>query len=341
MPLNLTRTQAAIAVGVLALALVLGGVVAITGGPGAWFASAPTPTPSQTASPSPSATPTPTAEPTPTPTAEPTPTPSPTATPFNQGLIDQRITVLILGLDSNRFRRAAGTETNTDAMVVASVSGDHSTVSTLSLPRDTVDFPLADGTYWTSKVNSITRFLGIEALRGSFETALGIDIDYYVQIDMDDFAWLVNRIGGVDVVVPYDIYDAGTGFYYTAGPMHLTGEQALIYARTRSQDGDYARQLRQQQILVAIWQRLTDPATEIDLPGLLPLLPSIQTDIPLEELPTFIEIARLSRGAAVSHQVLGPPQFALFEGVAGARGWVMVPNLDAMRAYAQSVMGSQ
>lgn len=285
-------------------------------------------------------TPRPTPSPEPTPTPAPTPTPSPTPTPFNEALLDQRITVLILGLDQNRFRARYPVETNTDAMVLASVSSDHTQISTVSLPRDTVDLPLADGSVWTNKANSITRFLGIEGLRGAFETSFGVEIDYYVQIDMDDFAWLVNKIGGVDVQVPYDIFDPGYNLFYGAGPQHLTGEEALIYTRTRAQDGDYARQLRQQQVLLAIAQRLTDPEADIDFLGLLPLLPSIQTDIPLEDIPTLIEVARLSRDAEASHQVLGAPQgFALFEGLAGARGWVMVPNIPAMRGYVQSVMG--
>ena len=343
MALKITRARAAIAAGVAALVLIAGGLAAMMGLPGAWFAADPTaaPTVSATLTPSPTPrTPRPTASPIPTPTPAPTPTPSPTPAPFDEALLEQRVTVLILGRDQNRFRRARGVETNTDAMVVASISADHTHFSTLSLPRDTVDWPLADGSVWTNKANQISRYLGIEALRGSFETALGIDIDYYVQVDMDDFAWMVNTVGGIDVEVPYDIFDAGSGFYYAAGVQHLTGEQALIYARTRSQDGDYARQLRQQQILVALWSRLTDAEADIDLVELLPAMPSIETDIPMEKIPTLIELARRSRGAQVSHQVLGPPQYAVFEGLAGVRGWVMIPNIEAMRAYAQSVMGS-
>jgi hypothetical protein len=40
----------------------------------------------------------------------------------------------------------------------------------------------------------------------------------------------------------------------------------------------------------------------------------------------------------VTTLVLQPPRFALFEGVEGpARGWVMIPNVEEIRAAVQSL----
>ena len=332
MPIRLNRTQIA------AIAAVFVVIVGI----GVAFALTSREAPVARATPSAEPTPTPSPTPEPTPTPSPTPEPTPTPTPFDQALIDSRLTVLVLGLDSNRTRAGLNQETNTDAMVVASVNADHTQIATLSFPRDTVDLPMADGTFWTGKLNALTRFLGIEALRDTIETTLGIEIDYYVQVDMDDFTKLVNAVGGVDVEVPYPLCDAKLGGWCVgAGVQHLDGAGAQYYTRTRV-DGDYARQGRQQQVLLALVRKLGDPATEIDPIALVESLPSVQTDIPLEKLPTLMEIGRLSADAEISSQVLGPPRFALFEGVEGpARGWVMIPNVPEMRAYAQAVMGGE
>ena len=318
-----TRT---IALAIVAVALVVGGVAAAIGLSGSRFGLSSAP---PSVSPAPSNSPTP----------RPTPVAPPTPIPLNQELLNSRITVLILGKDSNEGRAARGDETNTDAMIVASVSADQGRISMVAVPRDTVDVPLADGSVWTNKINSLTRFLGHEALRGAFETMLGIDIDYYMEIDMDDFVHLVDAVGGVDVQVPYALFDPGQRFAIDPGPQHLDGARALAYTRTRVQDGDYARQRRQQEVLLALFNKLSDPRTHLDVVELAAGLDSLQTDVPLDEWRTFLAIARRARDASATIQVLQPPQFALFEGASGARGWVMIPNIAAMQAYARSVMG--
>lgn len=287
-----------------------------------------TPIPSQTASPGP----------TPTPIPSPTPTPSPTPVPLDESLLDRRITVLVLGTDNNDIRRARGYDENTDAMLVVSIDAAHERVDMLSLPRDTVDVPLADGGTWTGKMNSLRPMRGYEATVAAFETLFGVPIDYYVEIDMADFGRLVNAVGGIDVVNAYRLYDPAIGLDLPAGPVHLNGNGAVRYVRTRV-DMDYARAGRAQEVLVALVKKLVDPATELDPIAFLAGLKSLRTDIPPAKVPTFIEIARRARDATIVEEVIGPPRFALFQGYSGARGWVMIPNIPEMRAYARSVMG--
>jgi hypothetical protein len=63
-------------------------------------------------------------------------------------------------------------------------------------------------------------------------------------------------------------------------------------------------------------------------------LGSLETDIPLREIPTLLEIGRRSASAEVAALVLRPPQFSLFVGTEpnSNRGWVMIPDLAAIRA---------
>ena len=44
--------------------------------------------------------------------------------------------------------------------------------------------------------------------------------------------------------------------------------------------------------------------------------------------------------ATVTKTVLAPPQFALFTGLDGARGYVQIANVPEMRAYVQYLMGN-
>lgn len=282
--------------------------------------------------------------PSPSPSVEVTPSPSPTATPvptpipLDQAMLARRFTVLVAGADSNQARQRKGEDVNTDALMVISVSADKSRIAILSLPRDTVDIPMPDGTIYRRKVNEIARVLGTEALRGAMASLLGVPIDRYIRVDMDDFKWLVDEVGGIDVVVKTRIADSQVHLFLQPGPAHLDGTQALSFSRSRA-DSDYGRAGRQQQVILALARKWLDPGLGSLLEGAR-LLDSLETDIGLEEVPTVLEIGRRSASAAVTGTVLQPPRFSFFGGIEpnSFRGWVMIPNVAEIRAYARSLL---
>jgi len=296
-----------------------------------------------TATPSPSPTVEPTATPSPVVTPEPTATPRPTPAPIpvDQEMLTHRLTILVVGSDSSAVRRRNGLLTfRTDALMVVSINADQSQISMVSLPRDTVDVPLGNGRIYTGKVNGIAQVFGLDGLRTAMATLLGVKIDRYLMVNMDDFPWIVDAVGGIDVDVQTRIRDGEIHLSLDPGPTHLDGARALLFSRTRA-DSDYMRGARQQQVVLALLKRWLDPATPVALLSELRLLASLKTDISLGELVTLIEIGRRALTAKVVAAVLQPPRYAYFAGVepGGTRGWVMIPNIGAMRAYARSVMG--
>ena len=333
--LDVLKRHRLVAVGAVVLALIAGGLLFAVTRPEPVAVATPSPTPSPTPEPTP--TPSPTPRPTPTPT--PTPVPTPTPIPLDQALLNQRITILFAGLDANDDRRTRASSFNTDAIVVASIDAAHRQVSTVALPRDTVNIPLANGLLYTGKVNSLYASYGIEGLRGALEATYGIDIDYYVLLDMSDFGRVITALGGVQVDVPTRMIDGKIGLDLQPGTQRLNGNAALSYVRTRV-DTDYGRAGRQQQLVIALTRELIDPEQPVDLLALANSLRSLETDLPLDKLPTLLEIGRRSINAEIVSQTLRPPRFALFEGIEnGPRGWVMIPNLAEIRAYTQAVMG--
>lgn len=268
------------------------------------------------------------------------PTPTPTDAPLNEELLGQRMTVLVLGVDLNAQREAAGEPRNTDTVMLVSLSADQSQLSMFSLPRDTVDVPLEDGTIWRDKVNAIEREAGIETLVPAMEATFGTPIDAYVQIDMDDLTALVDAVGGVEVAVDKPLSDPPIGLDLQPGTQELDAATALGYVRTR-QDSDYDRADRQQELLLALVQKLTDPATEVDVRAAIDSLGSLDTDLPLDELPTLIELARRAQEADVTRAVARPPDFILSEGDIGdGRGYILQPNLEAIQAWVAEHIGS-
>jgi LCP family protein required for cell wall assembly len=289
--------------------------------------------------------PTPSSEPStevsPSPTAVPSPTvrPTPVPIPIDEAMLARRFTVLVAGADTSAVRRARGEDDeNTDALMVISVSADKSRIAILSLPRDTVDIPMPDGSVYHGKINGIAQRRGIEALRGAMATLLGVPIDRYIRIDMDDFTWMVDTVGGIDVEVETRIADSKVHLFLDPGPAHLDGATALSYSRSRA-DSDYGRAARQQQVIVALARKWLDPGLGA-LVGTIRLLGSLRTDIGLDEVTTLLEIGRRSASAEVTAIVLKPPRFSLFVGIEpnSPRGWVMIPDVPEIRAYARSVL---
>jgi LCP family protein required for cell wall assembly len=298
------------------------------------------PSPSPTATPRPTPTPTPTPRPTPnfTPTPEPTPTPA----PLNSGLLGRRITVLFAGSDSTPDRVANGYGPLTDAMVVASISADHTQLSMVALPRDVVDIPLGNGATWRLKANAIRFSYGMEGLERALETTYGVPIDYWVEMNMPDFPRLVDALDGLWVNVPRGMNDPQAGLNVNAGAQRIDGATALAYARSRHIDSDYGRAARQMELLVALARRLRNVGDRFDPVAIMTLLTTLRTNAPPADLLTLLQIVGAAANAQVTATVLAPPRFSLFTGTepGTGRGYVQIANVAQMRAYVQSLMGN-
>jgi LCP family protein required for cell wall assembly len=271
-----------------------------------------------------------------------TATPSPTPIPIDQALLNRRVTFLLLGTDQNAKRQASGSKPLTDSMVVLSVNATHTKVTMISIPRDTVDLPLPDGTTWHQKLNSLysakgADTAGADTLADAFDALLGSHIDYWIVVNMDDLVKIVDAFDGVDVQVAKALTDPTVSLRLTAGPHHLDGKTALAYSRSRHSTNDFERASRQQQVLVALLARFNKAGVTVDVPSLLDGLSGLKTDIPDDKIPTLVEIARRSKAVKATSVVLQPPRFFTVR-VDAVRGYVLLPRLNAIRTYAQPLL---
>ena len=276
-----------------------------------------------------------------TPAASPSPSESvaPSASSsLNAELLDRRWTVLYVGTDLNATRESEGTAPNTDALMVASLSADQSQLTLISLPRDTVDIPLADGGTWPEKINSLYVQRGIDELVGAMETLYGVPIDAYVVLDMDDFVGLVDAVGTIPVSPPEPLVDPIVNLDLPAGPQELDAQQTLGYVRTRV-DQDYGRMGRQQEVSVELVRKLVDPEIDVNVGEVIDSLDSLETDLPLDDLPTLLELGRRAGEADVDNLLIEPPLIT-FEGDRGdGRGYILEVDVEAVRAEVQELIG--
>jgi len=117
----------------------------------------------------------------------------------------------------------------------------------------------------------------------------GIPIDHYIAVDMTILPLLIDRLGGIDIYVTVATPE------FAAGQHHLTGEEALLYARSREADNDWYRSDRQNQVLLAMREKFLRPGTLADLPLLI--------DIFADDVLTDLSKAQLSMLACAASQI--------------------------------------
>ena len=321
------RTSRTQRIGLAGALLVLLAVAAWLPTFGPLATAAATPRPSPTAAPTPSQT----ERPTPSPKASPTPRPTPSPTP-EVSLDEDNVTVLLVGRDFLAARTALGESgMNTDMLIVANIRADGSRIDLMSLPRDSTDVPLGDGSVWSGKINSLRAARGLPALEAALEATYDLPIDYYAEMTLDDLARIVDAVGGVTVTLPRALNDPHLATSWAAGPNTLDGRRAVLFARSRFADSDYARADRNQALLLALRDRIL--AGGYDPVALITGLPGLSTDIPGEDIADLLQLALDSADAEVERVVFGPPEYTSFVGLAGRRGWISIPDFDAIQDY--------
>jgi len=102
--------------------------------------------------------------------------------------------------------------------------------SLLSIPRDLwVDIPGRGN----QRINVAYRD-GPAVLVQTVQSALGLPIHHYIEVDFFGFKDLVDAIGGVEMCFMFPVRDVNTGLYVEQGGCYqFDGVQALAYARSR------------------------------------------------------------------------------------------------------------
>lgn len=261
-----------------------------------------------------------------------------------------RFTVLLLGVDSGPNR----SEALTDTMIVASLDPIAGAVSMVSVPRDTVDVPLADGRLFHPKINSLVSYVnhypskfpgapsGEAVLAAALGELLNVHIDGWAEVNLPGFVKVIDSIGGVDVTVTDALCDyrykeyGFDGFAINAGHYHLNGLAALAYARIRHSAGesDFTRAARQGEIVIAARDRiveggfLNDPAGLIESMGEL-----VKTSLDPSVVAQYAGFAASIHRDHIYRAVI---QYPLVHGAANdPRGSVLIPRMNLIQDLAK------
>jgi len=263
------------------------------------------------------------------------------STVLNNG--QETVNFLLIGSD-----KRSGTSFRTDTMIVAILRPNEGQVSLISIPRDLwVSIP-----GWENQRINTAYQHGISVgypgggpglLKDTIQYNLGIRIDHIAMVDFDGFRKIVDTLGGVDVPVscPYTDWHLinpsldpeleSNWELYTVNPgvIHMDGDLALWYARSRQKSSDFDRGRRQQEVLRSIFTQALQTGTLSRIPELYNnLKDTVETDLGLGDILQLSLYAPKMTNADIRSYYIRPPYVTSWITDGGA--YVLLPNQDLL-----------
>jgi LCP family protein required for cell wall assembly len=245
---------------------------------------------------------------------------------------DGRLNILLLGADAGDGREG----TRPDGIHLLSLDVRTGRPTLISLPRNlekarfpggtpaAAEFPrgfAGDGDRSSWLLNATWTFgeanpelfpdtdePGPAAVMQAVEGTLGVPVHYYVVLDLQGFAELVDAVGGVTIRVEEDLPYGESGRVLPAGVRQLTGSETLWYARSRTGSDDYDRMARQRCVLGAMLNELNPGTVVQNFTALMDASASlVKTNIPHQQLPDLVEAAVQAKELPMTSVQLVPP----------------------------------
>ncbi len=299
----------------------------------------PTPTPFQPVPPTAVYYPTdiPTSIPTATPTPVPTPFPVDPAAPVGAlELPPDQMNILLLGSD----QRPWDSHFRTDTIILLTLNPSQGSVSLTSFPRDLY---LTIPGWGMDRINTAWGKGGFKALAETFEYNFGVRPEHYVLINFQSFKQVIDSLGGLDVNVATSVSDYRNGYYYTipAGLNKMDADTVLWYVRTRKTTNDFYRGRRQQEVLIAAFEKMVSMNALKRIPEFYAIYKNnVSTDLGLTNVvPLFPLAAKLTDTSRIHHYFVGPGQVS--DWITPGGGMVLLPDRAAILNTIRKALNGQ
>jgi LCP family protein required for cell wall assembly len=303
-------------------------------------------TPFQPAPPTATHTPLPTITPSITPTFTITPSPTPTETPlpftptpwyFDLNMPDNQEMFLVLGSDER-----PGGGFRTDVILLVIVNPEQGTASVVSFPRDLyVYIPY----YGMNRINTAMNMGGFTALADTLEYNFGVRPSHYIMTNFNSFVEIVDALDGIDVNVKKELVDFcnlpiayGDYCIIQPGVFPMDGQTALWYVRSRKSTNDFDRNRRQQEVLLALFDRILSINGLSRVPELYDILSdNVQTDLSLDDMLPYVQLApKLAKNGHIRQYSIG--QNEVWNYIAEGGAMVLLPNQEAIYPILQQAL---
>jgi len=241
-------------------------------------------------------------------------------TPFN---------VLISGIDAygdiNRTSR-------NDVNIVATVNPNTNEILLTSIPRDYyVKLHGKEG--YNDKLTHAS-YYGTNVAIQTIEDLLDIDINYYIKVNFSTVVELVDELGGIEVYADQSVNLPGC--YIKKGMNNLNGTCALAFSRERYSyaDGDRHRGRNQQQVIIAIFNKLANSGKILtEYNNIIDVLDGkFATNIDMNDATSYIkyELNDFANYVIETTQLDGYGSMGKTYSYPGQDLWIMIPYQDTI-----------
>ncbi|HEX3070826.1 MAG TPA: LCP family protein [Thermoanaerobaculia bacterium] len=179
-----------------------------------------------------------------------------------EGWAQDRVNIVLFGVGGSNHPKH---DNLADSIMLVSLKPSTRQAAIVSIPRDLWVHINGYGSHRINYAHEIGEQGGYPGAGPGLlcDTVSGVfnqPVHAYVRIDFVAFEKLIDSLGGIDVYCQHGFYDYLFHDGFAQGWHHLNGKRALAYARYRyviGPEGDnYARELRQQQVVSALREKL-------------------------------------------------------------------------------------
>lgn len=188
------------------------------------------------------------------------------------------------------------------------------------------------------RISSAYALGGMPLLRDTLAYNFGIRPDRFIMAHAEEFAWLVDDLGGLEVSVLFPIRDDCGGL--ATGLHRMNGAETICYVSYIKDGDEVNRTRRQQQVLQLLFTKLVQDGRMAELPAMyVSYQNKIETDISLNDFLRRIPMAlRLGDPKRVNYFIIGWESASLWELPDHTQTKVLLPHLETMaKTFAQAI----
>lgn len=210
--------------------------------------------------------------------------------------------ILLIGTDARLWDDMK----HTDTMIIVCYNVQNGAIRMISVMRDAfVKIPEKENSV---RINTVSTYAGMEGLIKVLNQNLGLNITEYALVDFAGFRNVIDILGGIDVDITeiemeyinsslkeqVNLLIAKGGrdsaiaanTLTTYGPdTHLSGLQALAYARIRKSDSDYKRTERQRTVIMEAAEKAINTVNVVQMSQIAStMLQHVETNMQLSSI---------------------------------------------------------
>lgn len=228
-----------------------------------------------------------------------------------------------------------------DVNILAVVNTKTKHIQLINTPRDYyIEHPKSNGV--KDKLTHAGLY-GVENSIGALENLYGVKINYYVRMNFSGFEDIIDAMGGIDVYSDKD-FTVEPVKHYTVGVNHLSGIEALVFARERHAfaAGDIQRGQNQMKVIIAMINKLSSKDVLYNYSNVLDgIAGTFQTDMASDDIYTLVkkQLVDNTKYTIDSYSVTGTGDSCTTYSTPKTKVWVMQPNMDEVE-HAKGLINS-